>query len=194
MSKLDMLRRVGANDGKLLALSATSAGGIAKRDVEAALADELIEIVDHPTTVDRGTGRPAAALRLTERGRALLTSGGNCAARVWNGSVSRSVPCRRAATRDGYCATHHPDAVAKREQRAAARAEAASASFRERMQAHDANRAKLATFDGLVAALREVERIADHEAAAHPLLAVSRMARTAREAIAKADAITKGKA
>ena len=40
-----------------------------------------------------------------------------CKAKVTRGSWGRQYGCSKNATRDGYCGTHHPEAVARRKEK-----------------------------------------------------------------------------
>jgi len=59
-----------------------------------------------------------------------MTSKELCQATCWKAGAWRPVRCSKAATREGYCGTHHPDAVAKRDAERTARQDAEMESYR----------------------------------------------------------------
>lgn len=55
-----------------------------------------------------------------------------CRAQVWRTGAWRAAPCRRPAVRDGWCGTHHPEAVAKRKTAQEAKHAARRAAWEQR--------------------------------------------------------------
>lgn len=67
-----MLERIRDQSGTLLAVQITACGSRHRKVLEHLIARDLAEIVDHPAVVDRPSGRPAAAIAITEAGKRML--------------------------------------------------------------------------------------------------------------------------
>ena len=100
-----------------------------------------------------------------------------CKGTAWNPSGQvrgggREVGCSKPATRDGWCGTHHPDAVAKREARVEAERKVQAERDRARWAREARNRTLLATIDRMtadeIATLPELLRAILHPAPAYP--------------------------
>ena len=89
-----------------------------------------------------------------------------CQAKVWGGY--RMIACSVTATRDGWCGTHHPDAVAKRKAASRARTQERMAALEAGNQRAYADRRKIDAHDALVAALRDTLDSLEYVNRAHP--------------------------
>lgn len=79
-----------------------------------------------------------------------------CQATVWrrSGQVAgwgRDYPCQKAAVKDGFCGTHHPDATAKREARLEEEREAQRQRDRARWAREARDRNLIAVINGMSA-------------------------------------------
>lgn len=68
----DMLARVERQGGLLLESQIAASGGRASRNLDALLREGLVEIVEHPTVREGARRVPAAAVKITERGKSAL--------------------------------------------------------------------------------------------------------------------------
>src|SRR5262245_17331607 len=69
----------------------------------------------------------------------------------------RYYPCMRTATRDGYCGTHHPDAVAKREAKREATSKENARKLSARIDAQNDMQRRAKLFDEAMKHLRALQ-------------------------------------
>ena len=67
-----ILERIRDRGGRLLVLQLTANGGSTGKALGQLLMQDLVEIVDDPSGVIDRSGKPAAALAITEHGRRML--------------------------------------------------------------------------------------------------------------------------
>ena len=75
-----------------------------------------------------------------------------CKQRVWGGWSYHG--CSRPAKSDGYCATHHPDAVKRRNEKSSERWEVKRAEMQKRNDEYRERERRADCFDDLLAALK----------------------------------------
>lgn len=83
---------------------------------------------------------------------------GRCKEGVWHqsGNWGRTYQCGKKATKDGYCGTHHPDAVAKRRVAGIARLDAERKEYDARVKKTHDDAKRLVLFPDVVTALQDL--------------------------------------
>ena len=77
----------------------------------------------------------------------------SCKARVWNGWSS--VSCSKKVSKDGFCSTHHPEAVAARKAKMEEKWKAKRALWDQKAQQQKEMRRRYDAYPQLVEALRK---------------------------------------
>jgi hypothetical protein len=74
--KRELLERIAKMDGRLLELQLAASGGASYDRLSELRNAGYAEVCDHPTVIDRASGYPARAVRITDTGREALEANG----------------------------------------------------------------------------------------------------------------------